>query len=107
MRWKCTCAYDGARFCGWQSQANHLAVQDVLEDQLKFIFKKFIRIHGSSRTDAGVHAKGQVFHFDWDETFKIKPSTIIKAINRVLPPDIHLIKIYSVASNFHARFDAK
>ena len=63
-RWKCVCAYDGTTFAGWQSQAGGTAIQDVIEARLAQIFKGPVRIHGSGRTDAGVHAHGQVFHFD-------------------------------------------
>ena len=56
MRWKCICAYDGTSFAGWQSQPTRDAVQDVIERALDRIFKESIRIHGSGRTDAGVHA---------------------------------------------------
>ena len=66
MRWKCVCAYEGTNFCGWQSQPNGNGVQDHIEARLAAVFKRFVRIHGSSRTDAGVHARGQVFHFDAD-----------------------------------------
>ena len=64
QRWKCTCAYDGTEFAGWQSQARSNAVQDLIEARLAEIFGQPVRIHGSGRTDAGVHALGQVFHFD-------------------------------------------
>ena len=66
QRWKCVCAYDGTRFAGWQSQVRGTAIQDVIEARLAQIFKGPLRIHGSGRTDAGVHAYGQVFHFDAD-----------------------------------------
>lgn len=105
MRWKCTCAYDGTRFCGWQSQANHLSVQDILEDQLKLIFKEFIRIHGSSRTDAGVHAKGQVFHFDAE--WPHGSERLRMAINSRLEHNIRILSVESVDDQFHARFSVK
>ena len=63
-RWQCVCAYDGGAFAGWQSQAGGTAIQDVLEARLAEIFHAPVRIHGSGRTDAGVHARAQVFHFD-------------------------------------------
>ena len=106
-RYKVVVSYNGNRYHGWAKQPRVLTIQQVVEDAFYVVFKQKIKIFCAGRTDKKVNALGQVFHFDWDETFKIKPSTIIKAINRVLPPDIHLIKIYSVASNFHARFDAK
>ena len=66
MRYKVICSYDGNNYVGFQSQKNGLAIQDVIEKALKRIFSQNIRISMSSRTDAGVHAKGQVFHFDCD-----------------------------------------
>ena len=63
-RWCCLCAYDGTDFAGWQKQPNRRAIQDKIEEVLKEIFGSRIRTIGSGRTDAGVHAKGQVFHFD-------------------------------------------
>ena len=66
MRYKVTIAYDGRNYAGFQSQKNALAIQDVIEKVLKRIFNEKIRIVMSSRTDAGVHARAQVFHFDSD-----------------------------------------
>ncbi|MCF7761496.1 MAG: tRNA pseudouridine(38-40) synthase TruA, partial [Cephaloticoccus sp.] len=63
-RWKCICAYDGTAFAGWQSQVRGRAIQDVIEARLGENMKSPVRIHSSGRTDAGVHAHGQVFHFD-------------------------------------------
>ena len=67
MRYKVTVAYDGRNYAGFQSQINALAIQDVIEAALFRIFSEKIRIIMSSRTDAGVHALGQVFHFDSDK----------------------------------------
>ena len=66
QRWKCTCAYDGTTFAGWQSQTGGRAVQDVIEARLQQIFGGPVRIHGSGRTDAGVHATGMRAHIDID-----------------------------------------
>ena len=63
-RWSCLCAYDGTEFAGWQKQPNGHAVQDKIEEALEKIFGSPVRTIGSGRTDAGVHAIGQVFHFD-------------------------------------------
>ena len=104
VRWKCVCAYDGGSFCGWQSQANHRAVQDAIEDVLQSVFKRFVRIHGSGRTDAGVHARGQVFHFDADWNWGSE--TLKKAINTKLPHTIHVDDVACVTEDFHARFSA-
>ena len=97
--------YDGTGFCGWQSQANHLAVQDIIENKLQMIFKRFVRIHGSSRTDAGVHAKGQVFHFDAD--WPHGPDCLQKAINSQLEHTIRILNVEEVDDHFHARFSVK
>ena len=105
MRYKVTMAYDGQKYAGFQSQINALTIQDIIEDVLKKIFSISIRIVMSSRTDAGVHAKGQVFHFDIDKklnTYKIKYS-----INSLLPKDIHVLNFEEVDENFHARYSVK
>ena len=65
-RWRCVCAYDGTSFAGWQKQPSGGAVQDGIEDALGKIFQSPVRTIGAGRTDAGVHAKGQVLHFDAD-----------------------------------------
>ena len=105
MRYKVTLAYDGNNYVGFQSQKNGLAIQDVIEKALKIIFKEDIRIVMASRTDAGVHAKGQVFHFDSDkkkDTYKLKGS-----INALIPKDIHIIEVKNVSDKFHARYSVK
>ena len=72
MRYKVTLAYDGKNYAGFQSQSNALAIQDIIENVLETIFSQKIRIVMSSRTDAGVHARGQVFHFDVDQDMNLK-----------------------------------
>ena len=105
MRYKVTMAYDGNNYAGFQSQINALAIQDVVEQALEKIFREKIRIIMSSRTDAGVHAKGQVFHFDSEvikDLGKLKYS-----MNCLLPKDIHVIDVKKVTEKFHARFSVK
>lgn len=102
MRWKCICAYDGTDLYGWQSQAGGNTVQDLLEQQLKDIFKSAVRIHGSGRTDSGVHARGQVFHFDAE--WKHKPAELLQALSSGLPGSIQVSSIKKVNSDFHARY---
>lgn len=102
-RWKCVCAYDGTLFAGWQSQAGGTAIQDVIETRLAEMFKLPVRIHGSGRTDAGVHAHGQVFHFD--AAWPHGPEKLLAAM-RMLPPAIQIKSVRAVASDFHARFSA-
>ena len=83
MRFKTTCAYDGTDFVGWQSQASGDSVQDIIERRVAAIFKKPIRIHGSGRTDSGVHARAQIFHFDaeWAHT----DAELLRAFRSNLP----------------------
>jgi tRNA pseudouridine38-40 synthase len=105
QRWKCVCAYDGTGFAGWQSQAGGVAIQDTIEARLAEIFKTPVRIHGSGRTDAGVHARGQVFHFD--AAWRHAPEKLLAALRGGLPPTIQITSVRAVAGNFHARFSAK
>ncbi|MEO6002466.1 MAG: tRNA pseudouridine(38-40) synthase TruA [Opitutus sp.] len=104
MRWKCVCAYDGGPFAGWQSQAGGNAVQDVIESRLKEMFGRLIRIHGSGRTDAGVHAHGQVFHFDAE--WRHGPDRLLAALRVGLTQAIQIKSVRPAASDFHARFQA-
>jgi len=103
-RWKCTCAYDGTAFAGWQSQKGGAAVQDVIEARLAAIFKVAVRIHGSGRTDAGVHAQGQVFHFDAD--WRHGAPKLLAALRSGLPATIQIKTAKPVSADFHARFKA-
>lgn len=104
-RWKCVCAYDGAPFSGWQSQAGGLAIQDVIEARLAQIFKGPVRVHGSGRTDAGVHAHGQVFHFD--AAWSHRTGKLLAALRSGLPPALQIKSVRRVPPEFHARFSAK
>lgn len=103
-RWRAVCAYDGTDFDGWQSQPSGQAVQDLIETRLAVVLKTLVRIHGSGRTDAGVHALGQVFHFDaaWGHD----PAKLITALHTGLPPSIRINKLNKAEPEFHARFSA-
>lgn len=103
-RWKCVCAYDGTAFAGWQSQAGGTAIQDVIESRLAHLLKTPLRIHGSGRTDAGVHARGQVFHFDAE--WRHAPAKLLAALRTGLPATIQIKSIAAVPASFHARFSA-
>lgn len=105
-RWKCICAYDGTHFAGWQSQAEGrgLAIQDVIEQRLAQILGAPTRIHGSGRTDSGVHALAQVFHFDAD--WRHDPEKLVAALRVGLPPTIQVKSVQAAAPDFHARFQA-
>ena len=104
MRWKCTVAYDGTQFEGWQSQPSGNTIQDFIENRLRVLLKKRTPIHGSGRTDSGVHARGQVFHFDgdWDHG----PVDLLKALRTGYPESIHVFHAEVVEDDFHARFSA-
>ena len=104
-RWKCLVAYDGTDFSGWQSQPDGNAVQDHLERRLATILGAPVRIHGSGRTDAGVHARGQVFHFDAD--WAHGPEKLLAALRPGLPETIQVQSARRVTGAFHARYSAK
>lgn len=97
-------AYDGAFFCGWQSQPSRCGVQDVLESALAAIAQHEVRVHAAGRTDTGVHALGQVVHF---ETTTFRPITAwIRGVNAHLPAAVRVNWACAVAEDFHARFSA-
>ena len=104
-RIKCTVAYDGTHFAGYQVQPGKRTVQSELEAALSKLHKGLpIRIAASGRTDAGVHAKGQVFHFD--TSLSIPADKWPVALNSLLPGDIAVNRAEEVPAGFHARFDA-
>jgi tRNA pseudouridine38-40 synthase len=103
-RWKCVCAYDGRNFSGWQSQPDGNGVQDRVERRLREILGREVRIHGSGRTDAGVHALGQVFHFD--AAWAHGAAKLRAALRAGLPPAIFVRTVKPAAAGFHARFSA-
>lgn len=104
-RWKCLVAYDGTAFSGWQSQPDKNAVQDHLERRLgELLQAPDLRIHGSGRTDAGVHARGQVFHFDGG--WRHGPERLLAALRGGLPGAIQVWAAEAVGPEFHARFSA-
>jgi tRNA pseudouridine38-40 synthase len=104
MRWRCLCAYDGTDFLGWQSQRGGGAVQDFLEKRLAEIFQKPVRIHGSGRTDSGVHARAQVFHFDGDWPHPV--AHLQRALRSGLPRGLVVTSVRRAAPDFHARYRA-
>ncbi len=103
-RWVCVCAYDGTPFSGWQSQSGGNAIQDVIERRLATVLKVAVRIHASGRTDAGVHAKGQVFHFDAD--WRHGAAKLAAALRSGLPGAIQIRSLREAPGGFHARFSA-
>ena len=97
-----TVEYDGTAYAGWQRQSNGLAVQQVLEEALAVACAHPVTVTGSSRTDAGVHARMQMVHFDTGCT--IPPDKYPFVLNNLLPPDIRIQAAREVAPDFHARF---
>ena len=105
MRIKIIIEYDGSAFSGWQIQPNSHTVQEELEKAFQRIYSKAIRVHGSGRTDSGVHARGQVAHCDIPNTISIKKLTL--ALNGTTSQKVTIHKIIKVNDNFNSRFDAK
>lgn len=97
--------YNGKNYCGWQVQPNGTTVQQCIEEALSTLLRKPVPIVGAGRTDAGVHAKRMVAHFDWHEPIN-DLSFLAEKLNRLLPKDIAIYKIVSVLPEAHARFDA-
>ena len=104
MRLKVTVSYDGAHYHGWQKQSNAHSIQSEIEGMLKKLHKHPVEIVASGRTDAQVHALGQVFHFDSEKN--IDAMHWKHAMNSMLPKDIRIQCVEQVADDFHARFSA-
>jgi tRNA pseudouridine38-40 synthase len=97
--------YDGATFCGWQSQPENCSIQDALDRALSEIAAESIASTCAGRTDAGVHALGQVVHFDTSAT---RPNTAwTRGVNALLPQGIAVTWAQEVSEEFHARFSAR
>lgn len=106
MKVKLTVSYDGTDYCGWQVQPNGVTVQEVLENALETVVGQRLKITGSGRTDAGVHAKGQVAHFETPFD-NIPAEKFYKALNVHLPPDIKVLDSQLASDDFNARRSAK
>lgn len=105
-RYKLTIEYDGSRYKGWQFQKNADTIMGKLMDAIKEVFKvSNFELYGAGRTDAGVHALGQVAHLDIDSA--MPPYIALKRLNEVLPVSININEIIKVTPRFHARYDAK
>lgn len=104
-KYKVVIAYDGTAYSGWQYQENALGIQQVVEEAVAFLERSPVRVFGSSRTDAGVHAKGFVAHFYL--TKPIPPKNLLKAMNSRLPEAVRVVKASYAKENFDARLSAK
>lgn len=106
MRFKLTLEYDGSRYGGWQIQKNARTVQgELLEAAQKIFGTPDVEIYGAGRTDAGVHARGQVAHLD--APTRLAPEQIRMRLNDELPADINILRAEPANPRFHARHDAR
>jgi tRNA pseudouridine38-40 synthase len=101
---KITVAYDGTDFIGWQRQASGASIQGLLEDALGELDERNVTVIAAGRTDAGVHALGQVAAFSLQR--EIAPDTLVRAMNVRLPDSVRVMSAEGVDASFHARFDA-
>ena len=102
---KLTITYDGTRFIGWQRQARGESIQGLIEEALARFEGAPVTVHGAGRTDAGVHALGQVASVQL--TCGHAPAELLRGINATLPHDIRIMRVAEAAADFHARFSAR
>src|SRR6266851_757043 len=102
---KLTLAYDGTGFVGWQRQATGVSIQGLIEDTLCELEGPSVTVIGAGRTDAGVHALGQVASFSLDRV--IAPETLVRALNARLPASVRVLAAEEASATFHARFAAR
>ena len=102
---KITLAYDGTGFCGWQVQPGRQTIQGLLEAALAEIEGAAVKVHGSGRTDAGVHALAQVASFHLANP--IPAENLREAMNRLLPEAVRVLRVEEAAADFHARYSAR
>ena len=104
MRYFVYLSYDGTHYHGWQIQPNGASVQEMLMKALSTFLRQEIEVVGAGRTDAGVHAKLMVAHFDYPD--ELDGQAVTDKLNRLLPPDIAVFGVRKVKPEAHARFDA-
>ncbi len=105
MRYFIEFSYRGTNYCGWQKQPNGVGVQEVLEDAMRTVLRCDVQLTAAGRTDAGVHARGMVAHFDVEREIE-DGGRLCKNLNSLLPRDIAVRSVKKVADEAHARFDA-
>jgi len=103
--YKLVLEYDGSNYHGWQRQKGLLTIQEVVETRLAIMTQTPVRLLGAGRTDAGVHARGQVANFFSDT--QIPPARLLRGLNSLLPEDIVALELNLVPKDFHARFKAQ
>jgi tRNA pseudouridine38-40 synthase len=99
--------YDGTRYSGWQDQKNARTVMGELKKAAREVFREDVEMQGAGRTDAGVHALGQVMHMRVASQVRHEPAVIKRRMNDLLPADVVIIDIQRAARTFHARHDAR
>lgn len=97
-------SYDGTAYHGWQVQPNGISVQEEMQKALLTLLRQDIEIVGAGRTDAGVHARVMVAHFDFEQALDV--AQLAYKLNRILPKDISVSKVMAVSTDMHARFSA-
>jgi len=108
MRYKFICEYNGSAFSGWQEQPNAKTVQNELETAFSIALREKISIVGSGRTDAGVHARGQVAHFDFERGIgKLSLRSVERSVNALSDKNVCIRNLEPCPSDFHARYSAK
>jgi len=103
-RFRLNVAYDGTDYAGWQIQPNGVTIQAKIEQAFTAITGESVRVHGSGRTDAGVHARGQVLHFDSPWPVDRAERDLVNGLNAKLPNDIRVRDLAAVADDFHAQY---
>lgn len=105
MRYLAVVSYKGTSFCGWQKQTESKlpSIEEEIEKVLSRVLNTKIKIYGSGRTDAGVHALGQTFHFDFEK--ELDEYKYVHSFNELLPKDIRIQQMRKVSDDFHARFN--
>lgn len=105
MRIKITLAYVGTAYAGWQKQNHTPTVQGAVEAAMAVVAGRAVTLYGAGRTDAGVHARGQVAHFETEKN--LLPGDWQRALNALMPADVRVVEAVQVDSLFHARHDAR
>jgi tRNA pseudouridine38-40 synthase len=104
-RWRIVVEYDGTDFSGWQRQIGQRTIQETLEDAIRNMTGETVFVRAAGRTDAGVHADGQVASFDL--ALNIPPHGLLRGLNSILPTDVALVDVAEAAPDFDARFSAR
>jgi len=105
MRFRLGIEYEGTEYCGWQFQAGQRTIQGEIERALQVALREKIAVIGAGRTDSGVHARGQVAHFNTAQEFEC--GILERSLNGILPRDIRIAEVAPVDDKFHARYSAR